>query len=155
MVNTFHPLKYLQSRLPGGAQRTEQLLLFIGGSFVLTNSVILSIVREGSILLSHLYAPLVWFMVLVAATMVIRRFRPDSDPFLLPIIGLLSGWGLILLDRLVPALLPRQLLWFTLGLVGLTVTALLPQDLRLLKKYRYTLLVTGLVLLFATFFLGC
>ena len=41
----------------------------------------------------------------------VNRFLPDRDPYLVPMVGLLSGWGLITIFRLNPSLGFRQAIW--------------------------------------------
>ena len=89
-----------------------------------------------------------------ATYVLLRRKLPGADPFILPIVGLLTGWGLLLLARMAPSFLPRQILWLAISCGALCVAALTPILPRLLRRYRYTLLVAGLLLLAATFFFG-
>lgn len=85
---------------------------------------------------------------------VLRRHLPGADPFIVPVVSLLTGWGLLLLARMAPSFLLRQILWLGISCGALCAVALLPTLPRLLRRYRYTLLVTGLLLLIATFFFG-
>jgi cell division protein FtsW (lipid II flippase) len=83
-----------------------------------------------------------------------NRFLPDHDPYLLPIMGLLSGWGLLEIFRLNPDLGLKQTVWLviclTLMIMAMRIRSLLP----ILKKYKYLWLVGGLVLTLLTFFFG-
>ncbi|MFN2188925.1 MAG: FtsW/RodA/SpoVE family cell cycle protein, partial [Candidatus Promineifilaceae bacterium] len=83
-----------------------------------------------------------------------RRYRPIHDPFLLPITGLLSGWGLVILDRLLPSFLHRQVIWIALAGAAFLLSALLPASLWFFRKYRYLWLMAGLLLLAATLIFG-
>ncbi|RMG88972.1 MAG: FtsW/RodA/SpoVE family cell cycle protein [Chloroflexi bacterium] len=134
--------------------RREGILLLLTAVFVFLNAIALSLAREGSIQGRHLWAPAVWAVLVTAAFFSLRRFRPLHDPFLLPVVSLLTGWGLILIDRLAPNFLTRQVIWLTLGTAVLLATAILPRNLRLLRHYRYTLLIGGLLLLAATLLFG-
>jgi len=85
----------------------------------------------------------------------LSRWRPGHDPFLLPLVGVLSGLGLAEVARLAPpAFLTRQMIWLALGTLVLLLVALVPRDLRWLRRYRYTWLFAGLGLLAATLVLG-
>jgi len=95
-----------------------------------------------------------WMAIWGATYVLLRRKLPGADPFILPIVGLLTGWGLLLLARMAPSFLPRQILWLGISCGALCITALTPMLPRLLRRYRYTLLVAGLLLLVATFFFG-
>lgn len=134
--------------------RREQLLLLSAFVFIGVNSVAFSLVSESTLRLTHLYAPVIWAGVVLIAHLVLRMFRPRRDPFLLPIFALLAGWGLLLQDRLAPNFLPRQTLWFVLGTVCMLAVAVLPRTLQPLMRYRYSLLVGGILLLAVTFLFG-
>ena len=87
------------------------------------------------------------------------RWIPDRDPYLLPVIGLLSGWGLLTIWRLDPYLGLRQSIWLLVASVLLILGFRLPSDLRFLRQYKYLwltsiLLLTGLTFLFGTNPLG-
>jgi cell division protein FtsW (lipid II flippase) len=132
----------------------ERLLLVLAAAFVFLNGVALGLARTGRIEWSHLAAPAIWGLVMGAAHLVLQRYRPQRDPVLLPLYALLTGWGLLLIDRLAPNFLWRQLLWLGLGTAVLVVLAALPRRLRLLRRYRYTWLTLGLALLLATLIFG-
>lgn len=134
--------------------RREQWLLLLAALFVLVNAVAFSIVRTGRLSWSHLAVPLLWGGITLAAHLVLRRYKPGRDPYLLPIVCLLAGWGLILQDRLAPNFLWRQLAWFALGMAILVAVAVLPRNLSWLRRYRYTWLLAGLLLLVATLLFG-
>jgi peptidoglycan glycosyltransferase len=135
----------------GGRQTA---LLLVAAAFVLLNAVALSLAVEGAIHWRHLAAPATWLAMLGAAGLLLRRYRPGHNPYILPIIGLCSGWGLVLLDRLAANFLWRQLAWMGVSLAALVAIATLPRNLRWLRRYRYTWILSGLLLLLATFFFG-
>jgi cell division protein FtsW (lipid II flippase) len=88
-------------------------------------------------------------------TFLLLKLRlPNHDPYFLPITGLLTGWGLVLINRLAPNFLNRQLLWLAIAMLGLAVTAVYPKKMSILRRYRYTWLMLGLLLLAATFIFG-
>jgi cell division protein FtsW (lipid II flippase) len=134
--------------------RREGLLLLIAALFVLVNGAALSLATAGGFRLSHLWAPLLWLLTIGVAHVLLHRYKPGRDPFLLPLFALLTGWGLILIDRLAANFLGRQVLWLGLGTAVLLAVAILPRSLRLLRRYRYTLLFGGLLLLTATLLFG-
>ena len=68
--------------------------------------------------------------------------------------ALLSGWGIILIDRLAVNFLERQVVWVLLGTAVLLAVTILPRNLRILRRYRYTLLIAGLMLLASTLLFG-
>jgi len=83
---------------------------------------------------------------------------------------MLSGLGLAEVARLAPDLslvgpgegirlfpatfLVRQMVWLVLGTLCLLAIVLIPRDLRWLRRYRYTWLLTGLALLAMTLLIG-
>ncbi len=152
-MHSFDNHKMLGEIHPHRAQR-ELLLLALAAVFVLLNSAAISIVTSGSLLLSHLYPFVIWVVVFGSLFIILRRYRPSHDPFLLPIIGLLSGWGLVILDRLLPAFLHRQVTWLVLASLALLLAALLPSSLWFFRRYRYLWLLSGLALLTATLIFG-
>ncbi|MCB8920516.1 MAG: FtsW/RodA/SpoVE family cell cycle protein [Ardenticatenaceae bacterium] len=134
--------------------RRERLLLAIAAAFVFVNALALSLAREGRVAWAHLWGPGVWLLLMAGAHLILQRLRPQRDPFLLPILALLMGWGVVLIDRLAPNFLARQVVWVAVGTAVLLIIAVLPQDLRWLRRYRYTWLIGGLALLAATLLFG-
>ncbi len=134
--------------------RNERLLLLIAAVFVWANAIALSLARTGEIAWQHLWAPAVWLITVSTAYLLLNRYKPGHDPFLLPILALFTGWGVVLLDRLAANFLGRQVVWLVLGTAVILIIAILPRHLRPLRRYRYTLLIIGLLLLAATLILG-
>lgn len=96
----------------------------------------------------------VWALVWSGSCAVLMRRRPEAELGLLPPAALLTGWGLLLIARTAPQFLLRQTLWLVMhGAVMLTV-ALLPSLPRWLRRYRYTVLTLGLLLLLSTLVVG-
>lgn len=134
--------------------RRESVLLLAAVAFVFVNAVAYSLVIDSAVRWSHLYAPLVWAVVIAVAHLTLRTWRPRRDPYLLPTVALLSGWGLLLQDRLAPNFLGRQTLWFALSTAAMLLVAVLPRTYQPLMRYRYSLLTGGLVLLAFTLIFG-
>ena len=134
--------------------RCEAVLLLAAVAFVFINAIAFSLGETQSLQWAHLYAPLVWVAVISLSHLTLRTFRPRRDPFLLPVFALLTGWGLLLQDRLAPNFLGRQTLWFSLAALALLAVAILPRTLELLRRYRYLILLGGLLLLAITLAFG-
>lgn len=132
----------------------ERLLLILAAAFVLLNGVALSLALAGTLRLAHLAAPAIWLVTMAVAHLVLQRYQPQHDPVLLPLYALLTGWGLILIDRLAPNFLWRQVLWLVLGAALMVLLAVAPRSLRVVRRYRYTWLTIGLALLVATLVFG-
>ncbi|UCC53858.1 MAG: FtsW/RodA/SpoVE family cell cycle protein [Anaerolineaceae bacterium] len=134
--------------------RREGLLLLLVAAFVFVNGVALSLAVDGAPLWQHLWGPIVWFLAIAAAHVLLFLFRPQHDPLLLPMFALLSGWGIILIDRLAVNFMARQVMWVVLGTAVMLAVTILPRNLRILRRYRYTLLIAGLLLLASTLLFG-
>jgi cell division protein FtsW (lipid II flippase) len=134
--------------------RRESVLLLLAALFIFLNAISLSLAQLGTIGWTHLWGPLAWLSLLASVHGLLRRYKPPRDPILLPLLGLLTGWGIVLLDRLAPNFLGRQVLWLSLGAAVILVMAIFPRNLRLLRRYRYTWLIGGLLLLATTLVFG-
>ncbi|MBC7226486.1 MAG: FtsW/RodA/SpoVE family cell cycle protein [Thermoflexales bacterium] len=92
------------------------------------------------------------------AHVTLSRRLPQRDPFILPTVAFLTGWGLLMVARLAPNFLPRQATWLLLSTLAFIAVvqagARDPVPLRWLRRYRYTWLLAGLLLLAATLVLG-
>jgi cell division protein FtsW (lipid II flippase) len=83
----------------------------------------------------------------VAAHVLVRVTLPHADPYLLPLIGLLTAIGLTLIYRIEPDLAFRQGLWVVVGLVAFAALALFLPDYRRLDQIKYVLGLTAIALL--------
>lgn len=137
-----------------GRQPQELALLLVAFLFVFMNATALSLAVEGALTLSHFWAPAVWAFILGISHWILNRFRPQRDPILLPIYALLTGWGLLLIDRLAANFLLRQTIWMVSATTALVLIAVVPRDLSVLRRYRYSWLTLGLILLLATLVFG-
>lgn len=107
---------------------------------------------EGLIPVLGLIAALLGINVLLSFTF------PKADQVLLPLVGLLSGIGVLMATRLGPNLLPfpdpalgsRQLLWVILGLAAFLVTLFGLRNMNWLSRYKYTWAFLGIILVGVT-----
>jgi cell division protein FtsW (lipid II flippase) len=97
---------------------------------------------------------LVWFACMTFLESESNRLLPDHNPCLLPIIGLLTGWGLVTIWRLDSSLGLRQTIWLAAGSAAMWVCIRFPNLLGLLRKYKYLWLTGGILLTALTFFFG-
>ncbi|MGC9396678.1 MAG: FtsW/RodA/SpoVE family cell cycle protein [Anaerolineae bacterium] len=136
--------------------KLENLLVAIPVCFVFLGAAMLYFAAPmPSLTLQRLTALVMgWLGIWGATYVLLRRKLPGADPFLIPLASLLTGWGLLLLARMAPSFLPRQILWLAISCGALCAVALIPTLPRLLRRYRYTLLAAGLLLLAATLFFG-
>ncbi len=75
---------------------------------------------------------------------------PFADQTIFPLVTLLSGLGLLMLERLSPSFAQRQLLWVGVGALAMVATLLLSGNLSVLQRYKYTAAVLGLLLIVGT-----
>jgi cell division protein FtsW (lipid II flippase) len=141
--------------------REENQLFGLAAAFVLAAAVSLMLAapaRAGTWAvgadLSLLGFAGVWLACAAIGVFVVQRALPDHDPYLLPIVYLLSGWGIALIWRLTSDFAMRQTIWLVVGTAVMLVIVLMPGDLRWLRRFRYTWLVAGLALTALTLILG-
>ncbi len=132
--------------------RRERLLLFLAALFVGVDHLAFMLTRGSGIL--NAWHVGVWSVCAVSGHLALERRLARRDPFLFPIVMLLSGWSLTLIDRLAPPFAARQTIWLIVSVGALIGVALLPRHLRWLSRYRYLWLLGGLTLLAATIVLG-
>jgi cell division protein FtsW len=133
-------------------RRRERLLLLLAGAFLAVTSTTLILAhRLDATNYWHLG---VWSGCAVVGHVMLGRYLPRRDPILFPAVMLLSGWGLILIDRLTPYFAARQSLWLVIAVGTMLGVVALPGHLRWLSRYRYLWLAGALILLALTIVLG-
>lgn len=147
-----------------GSAWTERLLLMMAGAFTLVGLAQLALVSAASahnVLGGYTIQPLwlagagaAWLIAFGGLHVALSQRLRERDPYVLPIVALLTGWGLIEIARLAPGFLPRQLLWLIIAAAAVLLIARAPSDLNWLRRYRYTWLFAGLILLALTFLIG-
>ncbi len=106
-------------------------------------------------------APILGFIAaLLAAHIILNIFFRQTDQVLLPLVGLISGLGVLMSTRLGPvdslfnALDPnlgiKQLTWVALGLAVFLGTMAILRNIHLLARYKYTAAVLGLAMFCVT-----
>jgi len=88
---------------------------------------------------------------LFAMNVLLSIFFPRADQVLLPLVGLLSGIGVLMATRLGPnvgdlLLGTRQLVWVLLGLVICVATVFGLRNMNWLERYKYTWALLGILL---------
>jgi cell division protein FtsW (lipid II flippase) len=173
LVNTSssHALRNKQYVLRGQALSTLDFFLLLCPLFFTAIAFVqLSLVEVGRLRPAYFLPVAVLALCLGVAAWALYRWRPRHDRLLLPLVGALSGLGLAEVARLAPSLatggqaegtglalsafLIRQMIWLGLATLALLAVALAPGDLRWLRRYRYTWLLVGLVLLATTLVVG-
>ncbi len=83
-----------------------------------------------------------------------RVRRSNIEEIIFPLVVALNGLGLLMLQRLAPNFLRRQIIWTSLGIGVMLLLVLIPRDLRWLRRYRYTWLLLGMALVILTVLFG-
>lgn len=135
---------------PAAIRRYGRLTLILAAGFLLVNFLALTVQGVSDAWL-HFG---IWAGCTLISWVTLQRRLPSCDPLLLAPPLLMSGWGLLLIDRLAPNFAMRQTVWLVVGTAAMLTVALLPQPLRWLREYRYVLLLTGLALLVGTILVG-
>ncbi|HTU16175.1 MAG TPA: FtsW/RodA/SpoVE family cell cycle protein [Solirubrobacterales bacterium] len=95
-----------------------------------------------------------YFLAICLATHIYIRIRlPDADPYLFPLMALLTAFGFVMIYRLDAEfgneLARDQANWFVLGLILFAVVVHFLRDYSVLERYRYTIAAIGIGLLLA------
>jgi len=102
----------------------------------------------------HWIGFVVW---LIGSALVHRRLIGrllERDPYVFPVVALLSGWGVLAVWRVSPEMGLRQTIWLGVGLAVVWVGASLPGLVEWLRRYKYLSLTGTLLLTALTFWVG-
>ena len=130
--------------------RNRELVALIPVALLLTAGFTAVFAQESTQLgnLSLIYGA--YFLALCVATHVFLRIRlPHADPYLFPLVALLTAVGLVMIYRIDETLARDQANWFVLGLVLFALTIHFLHDYDVLERYRYTIALIGIGLLLA------
>jgi len=94
-------------------------------------------------------------VALLLVNLLLSIFFPKADQLLLPLVGLMSGIGVLMAMRLGPQvgdllLGTRQLVWVILGLILCMATVFGLRNMNWLKRYKYTWALLGIFLVALT-----
>jgi len=130
-------------------------LFLLAGSIALTLAPAVRIHNTGvELRWQHWIGFAVWLVGFGGVYQQADKLISDRDPYLLPIISLMTGWGLLTLFRLDPAYGLRQTIWLAVCLIGLLIGLRIHILLPVLRRYKYIWLTLALVLSILTFFFG-
>jgi cell division protein FtsW (lipid II flippase) len=130
--------------------RNRELLALVPVALLLTAGFTAVFAQENARLgdLSLVYGA--YFLAICLATHIYLRLRlPDADPYLFPLVALLTAFGLVMVYRIDESLARDQANWFVLGLLLFAITIHFLRDYDVLERYRYTIAAIGLLLLLA------
>ncbi|MDE3194093.1 MAG: FtsW/RodA/SpoVE family cell cycle protein [Chloroflexota bacterium] len=94
-----------------------------------------------------LVVPAAFVVVAVALHLFLVATGFRGDQILLPLGLALTAIGLVLVERLAPVLLVQQLSWLVVASGAFVAAILVPRDLGVLARYKYTWALVGLFLL--------
>ncbi len=135
-------------------RNTELALLMATTPAVLLIFALVAAQANSALTLRDFAVPAGLIAAFTLAHLAIRKLAPASDPVLLPITALLCGTGLAFITRLKPDLATSQLMWIAVGVVAMVATLALVPSLERLARYKYTIMLAGIVLLLLPAFIG-
>jgi cell division protein FtsW (lipid II flippase) len=138
----------------GVSARNRELLALVPVALLLTIGFAAVFAQDESQLTNLSLSYGLYFLAICLATHIYIRVRlPDADPYLFPLMALLTAFGLIMIYRLdadfARELARDQANWFVLGLILFAVVIHFLRDYSVLERYRYTIALTGIALLLA------
>ena len=136
------------------------ILLLEMTQLLLARSLRIGVVQTSSLTVKNLptiqgLIPVLGLIAVLLGINVLLSFTfPKADQVLLPLVGLLSGIGVLMATRLGPNLLPnpdpalgsRQLLWVILGLMVFLITLFSLRNMNWLRRYKYTWALLGIIM---------
>jgi cell division protein FtsW (lipid II flippase) len=129
--------------------RNRELMALVPASLLLTAGFAAIFIQQSEQLsdVSLTYGA-IFLGLCVAGHLFLRFTLPHADPYLFPLVAVLACFGLVVIYRIDEELAREQAQWFVVGLVLFAVTILALRDLHVLERYRYTIALAGLFLLF-------
>ncbi|MBT7782945.1 MAG: FtsW/RodA/SpoVE family cell cycle protein, partial [Anaerolineae bacterium] len=95
-----------------------------------------------------------WLFLTAITEKYLNKNLPDRDPYIFTIAALLSGWGLLSIWRLTPLFGIRQTIWLAVSMGALMIGTKWDKLLPTLRRYKYILLISGLILTSLTLIFG-
>ncbi len=133
---------------------TELLLLLAAAPPVLIIFALVDTALARDFTWVSLAVPGALLAAFIAAHLAVRRFTPGADPGLLPIAFVLAGTGLAFVTRLDATLAASQVTWLFVGVAALIAVLVFVPSLEQLARYKYTIMVVGILLLVAPAIIG-
>jgi cell division protein FtsW (lipid II flippase) len=128
--------------------RNRELVNLLGVGIVTGLGFASVFIAQQAVISTESLSYLAFFLGLyVAAHLVVRAVLPYADPYVLPIVALLTGIGLTMIYRVDPDLALRQGLWLIVGVGLFSVCAILIRDYRVLDGVKYILGLAAIFLL--------
>ncbi len=141
--------------------KIERRLLIVAAAILFVYAIILCLSPAGrertwevEFRWTHWIGLAIWAGIIVLFHWQLRKKLPDTDPFLFPLTAFLAGLGILSIWRLVPAFGMRQAIWFAVGGITLAIGVRLSPKLSFLRRYKYLLLIGGILLTSLTLIFG-
>lgn len=103
---------------------------------------------------AHWFAFIVWLVCIYVSNVLTAKHLQDRDPFIYPAIAFLNGWGLLTIWRLDEGFGFKQTIWLAIATLAFITVLRLQNHLSLLRRYKYVLLASGLLLTSLTLLFG-
>ena len=132
------------ARRSGGSPRNRELMALIPVAVLLTIGFAAVFAQDDRQLSNLSLSYGLYFLAVCLATHIYIRIRlPDADPYLFPLLALLTAFGLVMIYRL-DAELAKELArdqanWFVIGLILFAVVVQFLPNHTGLERYRYTI----------------
>jgi cell division protein FtsW (lipid II flippase) len=140
---------------------TQTRLLRWAALFLFIHSITLTLspaVRERSwnvdYRFAHWFAFIIWLICIYVANIETAKYLQDRDAFLFPAVAFLNGWGLLTIWRLDEGFGFKQTIWMVICTLVFVTILRLQRHLPLLRRYKYVLLASGLLLTSLTIIFG-
>ncbi|WP_116116058.1 FtsW/RodA/SpoVE family cell cycle protein [Austwickia chelonae] len=138
---------------PRTRRNIELVLLIFAVIIVLLAYLNVGLATTGKIPVD-LFTQGVWVLAFAIGFHLVLRWRAAyADPLMLPVATLLNGLGIVIIHRLDIAVgsssgvAPRQIMWAGLSMVVASVVLIALRDHRILRRYTFTAMASGLVAL--------
>jgi cell division protein FtsW (lipid II flippase) len=142
-------------------KKLQQRMYLFSGIFLLLLSIILTFspavkyrIWAVEFIYWHWIGFSIWLVCSLLFYKTLKKHLPEADSFLFLTTNLITGWGLITIWRLNPFFGFRQTLWIVICTIISIVLIRTPNILDFFKRYKYSWLFIGLVLIGLTFFFG-
>lgn len=130
--------------------RNRELLALIPVALLLTAGFAAVFAQDHSKLGSLSYTYGAYFLAVCLATHIYLRIRlPHADPYLFPLMAVLTAFGLVMIYRIDEGLARNQANWFVFGLILFALTIQFLREYEVLERYRYIIATGGILLLLA------
>ncbi len=150
----FPPSPALYGKLQSTLMRLSTVFLFLISLALTLSPAVRYHTWNVDFRFNHWLGFVVWLIVFSVIHFQAGKRTPGMDPFILPVISVLCGWGLLIIWRLDSFLGLRQSIWMVVASVLFVLGIHFPSFIRLLRKYKYIWLILGLILTALTLVLG-